>query len=45
MKQITQTFSEGVNPTLRYLNFCPGFFDHVGKWLDKKASVNFKIMT
>ena len=31
MKQITQTFSEGVNPTLRYLNFCPGSFDHVGK--------------
>ena len=45
MKQITQTFSEGVNPTLRYLNFCPSSFDHVGKWLDKKASVNFKIMT
>ena len=27
----------------RYLNFCPDFFDHVGKQLDQKAKVNFKI--
>ena len=27
----------------RYLNFCPNAFGHVGKRLDKKASVNFKI--
>ena len=27
----------------RYLNFCPNVFGHVGKRLDKKASVNFKI--
>ena len=27
---------------LRYLNFCPNFFGHVGKSLDKKAEVNFK---
>ena len=28
---------------LRYLNFCPDFFDHVGKGLDKKDKVSFKI--
>ena len=28
---------------LRYLNFCPDFVDHVGKRLDKKAQVDFKI--
>ena len=28
---------------LRYLNFCPDFSDYVGKRLDKKAKVNFKI--
>ena len=28
---------------LRYLNFCPDFFDDVGKWLDKKAKFNFRI--
>ena len=28
---------------LRYLNFCPGIFDHIGKQLDKKTKVNFKI--
>ena len=28
---------------LRYLIFCPDFFDHVGKRLDKKAKDNFKI--
>ena len=27
---------------LRYLNFCFGFFAHVGKRLDNKAKVNFK---
>ena len=27
----------------RYLNFCPKCFDRVGKWLHKKAKVNFKI--
>ena len=27
----------------RYLSFCPDFFGHVGKQLDKKAKVNFKI--
>ena len=26
----------------RYLNFCSDSFGHVGKWLDKKAKVNFK---
>ena len=25
------------------LNFCSGFFGHVGKWLDKRAKVNLKI--
>ena len=29
--------------SLRYLNLCPGIFGHVGKRLDKKAKVNFKI--
>ena len=24
-------------------DFCPYFFGHVGKWLDKKAKANFKI--
>ena len=28
---------------LSCLNFCPNFFRHVGKRLDKKAKVNFKI--
>ena len=23
--------------------FCPGFFGHIGKWLDKKVKVSFKI--
>ena len=27
---------------LRHLNFCPEFFRHLGKRLDKKAEVNFK---
>ena len=26
-----------------YLNFCPKFFGHLGKWLNKKAKVDFKI--
>ena len=26
-----------------YLNFCLDFFGHVGKWLNKKAKVIFKI--
>ena len=30
-------------PSLRYLNFCSDFFDHVGKGLGKKAEVTFKI--
>ena len=28
---------------LTYLNFCPEFFNHVEKWLSKKAKDNFKI--
>ena len=28
---------------LSYLNFCPEFFDHAGKWLDRKARFNLKI--
>ena len=28
---------------LRYLNFSPAVFGHVGKWLDRKANVNFEI--
>ena len=27
----------------RYFNFCPDFYDHVGKRLDKKANVSLKI--
>ena len=27
------------------LNFCCDFLGHVGKWLDKKAKLNFKVMT
>ena len=30
---------------LRYLNFCPDFFGHLGKWLDKKAKLISKSMT
>ena len=29
---------------LRYLGFCPKFFDHAGIRLDKKAKVNFKML-
>ena len=25
------------------INFCPDFFDRVGKRLDKKAKINFKL--
>ena len=28
---------------LRYLNFCPDFFGHVGKRLHEKPNVTFKI--
>ena len=28
---------------LRCLNLCPDFYGHVGKQLDKKTKVNFKI--
>ena len=28
---------------LKFLNFCPDFFDHVRKGLDKKANFNLKI--
>ena len=28
---------------LRYINFCPNFFVHVGKRLHTKAKVNFKV--
>ena len=28
---------------LRCLNFCPDFYGHVGKQLDKKNKVNFRI--
>ena len=27
----------------RYMNFCPDFFGHIGKRIDKKAKANFKI--
>ena len=27
---------------LKIFKFCPDFFDHVGKQLDKEATVNFK---
>ena len=30
---------------LIYFNFCPDFFDHAGKRLDKSTTVNFKFMT
>ena len=29
---------------LKYLHFCPDVFGHVGKRLDKKAKVNFKVL-
>ena len=28
---------------LKYLHFCPDVFGHVGKRLDKKAKINFKV--
>ena len=30
--------------TITYSNFCFDFFDHIGKWLDKIAKVNFNFM-
>ena len=30
---------------LKIFNFCPNFSSHVGKRLDKKVKVDFKIMT
>ena len=27
----------------KYFNFCPDFFDHLGKKLEKKAKTNLKI--
>ena len=27
----------------RYMNFCPDFFGHIGKRIDKKAKADFKI--
>ena len=27
----------------KYLDFCPNFFGHVGKRLEKKAKLNFNI--
>ena len=46
MKDINKSFyllPKRLFSFLRYLNFCPSFFSHVEKWLDKKAKVNFKI--
>ena len=28
---------------VKIFNFCPDFFGHVGKWLDKKTEIIFKI--
>ena len=28
---------------LKIFKFCPNFFCHVGKWLDKQAKVNLKV--
>ena len=28
---------------LEYLNFCPGLLGHIGKRLDEKANITFKI--
>ena len=28
---------------LKYLHFCPDVYGHVGKRLDKKAKINFKV--
>ena len=28
---------------LKYLHICPDIFGYVGKWFDKKATVNSKI--
>ena len=35
-------FTEKLFSFLRYLNCCPNFFGHLGKWLDKKDNVNLK---
>ena len=35
--------SEKLFSFLRYSQFCPDFFGYIGKQLDKKAKVNFKI--
>ena len=35
--------SEKLFSFLRYLQFCPNFFYYIGKQLDKKTKVNFKV--
>ena len=35
--------SQNLFSFLRYFNFCPAFFGHVGKRMNKKAKVKFKI--
>ena len=40
---VKNAFSSKKLSFLRYLNFCPNFFAHVGKRLNYKAKVNFKI--
>ena len=35
--------SEKLFSFLRYSQFCPDFFSYIGKQLDRKAKVNFKI--
>ena len=35
--------SEKLFSFLRYLQFCPDFFCYIGKQLDKKTKVNFRI--
>ena len=34
--------SKNLSLVLRYLNFCPDVFEHVGKRLDKNAKINLK---
>ena len=43
MKEGFQFMLKALSLLKKNLSFCPNFFDHVRKQLDKKAKLNFKI--
>ena len=42
-RKLLGDFQICISVPLIYLHFCLDYFVYVGKWLDKKANVNFKI--